>query len=252
MAMAKPPKSSGPFAVIRSPELGTRQLHPGEAVRLGRHHENDLVLKDSMVSRFHATIRWDENADRPCLYDNGSQNGTNVNGKDVIGRAETLATKTKITVGPYIIHVELHGVQEKFTSPPPALLEDAPEGVALFSEQGPELRGALDAPDAMRQLLLRLEVERRSGTLSLDLPGGKAKVTVGMGRIMDASTEGLTGMRALDRVAQATAGKFRFTRDLEPSDQAMNLWFSDFLRMKHDSYYATRQWKRPPDGEAPK
>ncbi len=67
----------------------------------------------------------------------------------------------------------------------------------------------------------------------------------GVGRIMDASYQGLVNLRALDRVAQATHGKYVFTREMEPSDQAMNMWFSDFLRMKHDSYYATRQWKRP-------
>lgn len=239
------------FAIVRGGELTTRQLRPGEALRLGRHHENDIVLKDSVVSRFHATLRWDADAERPVLYDNGSQNGTNVNGKDVIGRAETLANYTKITIGPYQLTIELQGMTED--SPIPALIEDAPDSVALFTEHGPEIRGTLDLPDSIRQLLLRLECERRSGTLMLELGGGKAKVTFGVGRIMDAQYQGLVGLRALDRVAQATHGSYEVTRDMEPSDQAMNLWFSDFLRMKHDSYYATRQWKRPKEegGEAP-
>lgn len=243
--------SGDKWAVIRSLEAGTRQLKPGESLRLGRHHENDLVLKDSVVSRFHATLRWDLDADRPALYDNGSQNGTNVNGKDVIGRAEPIANKTKITIGPYVINIDLVGMDDK--SPAPALLPDAPDSVALFTEQGPEIRGRLDAADAIRQLLLRVEVERRSGTLLLDLPGGKAKVTFAVGRVMDATYEGLVGMRALDRIGQVAQGTYRFTRELEPSDQGMNLWFSDFLRMKHDSYYSTRQWKRPAgdDGTPP-
>ncbi|MCO5171592.1 MAG: FHA domain-containing protein [Planctomycetes bacterium] len=232
------------FAVVRGGEAGTRQLRPGEALRIGRHHENDLVLRDSVVSRFHATLRWDQDAERPVLYDNGSQNGTNVNGRDVIGRAESLpAGASRITVGPYALTIDVHATDER--SPVPALIEDAPDSVALFSEQGPEVKGSLDEPDAMRQLFLRLECERRTGTLALDLAGGKAQVTFGAGRIMDASFQGLIGLRALDRVAQATHGAYRFTREMEPSDQAMNLWFSDFLRMKHDSYYATRQWKRP-------
>lgn len=230
--------------MVRGGDAGPRQLRPGEALRIGRHHENDIVLRDSVVSRFHATLRWDQDADRPVLYDNGSQNGTNVNGRDVIGRAEPLPTgSARITVGPYALTVDVHGLDER--SPVPALIEDAPDSVALFSEQGPEVKGSLEVPDAMRQLLLRLECERRTGTLQLDLPGGKAQVTFGVGRIMDASFQGLIGLRALDRVAQATHGSYRFTREMEPSDQAMNLWFSDFLRMKHDSYYATRQWKRP-------
>jgi pSer/pThr/pTyr-binding forkhead associated (FHA) protein len=240
MAGAKPRDR---HAVVRGVDQGARQLRPGEALRIGRHHENDIVLKDSVVSRFHATLRWDQGAERPVLYDNGSQNGTNVNGKDVIGRAEPLATSARITIGPYLLNVEVHGVSD--SSPIPALLEDAPESVALFTEQGPEIKGSLDAPDATRQLFLRLECERRTGTLQLDLANGKAKVTFGVGRVMDATYQGLMGLRALDRVAQATHGSYQFTREMEPSDQAMNLWFSDFLRMKHDSYYATRQWKRP-------
>lgn len=235
------------FAVVRGADIGTRQLRPGESLRLGRHHENDIVLRDSVVSRFHATLRWDADADRPVLYDNGSQNGTNVNGKDVIGRAEPLINASRITIGPYTLSIDLQGTHEK--SPIPALIEDAPDSVALFTEQGPELKGSLDAPDAMRQLLLRLECERRTGTLQLDLGGGRAHVTFGVGRIMDSAYQGLVGLRALDRVAQATQGAYRFTREMEPSDQAMNLWFSDFLRMKHDSYYATRQWKRPKELE---
>ena len=234
-------------AVITGSGESSFELVPGGSLRIGRHHENDIVLKESVVSRFHATLRWDADADRPVLYDNGSQNGTNVNGKDVIGRAEALANYSKITIGPYSLTVELQGITED--SPIPALLEDAGDSVALFTEHGPEIMGTLDLPDSMRQLLLRLECERRSGSLLLQLGGGKAKVTFGVGRIMDAQYQGLVGLRALDRVAQATHGSYQVTRDMEPSDQAMNLWFSDFLRMKHDSYYATRQWKRPKELE---
>lgn len=244
-------RSEDRWALLRGPEIGTRQLRPGEALRIGRHHENDVVLRDSVVSRFHATLRWDAGADRPVLYDNGSQNGTNVNGKDVIGRAEALGAKSRLTIGPYVITVDLKGREEPSATPEtgPALIEDAGDSVALFTEQGPDLRGSLEAADAMRQLLLRLECERRSGTLRIDVGGNRGHLTFGVGRIMDATFMGQLGLRALDRVTQVTHGKYSFTRDMEPSDQAMNLWFSDFLRMKHDSYYATRQWKRPKDGE---
>jgi pSer/pThr/pTyr-binding forkhead associated (FHA) protein len=243
-------RSEDRWALLRGPEIGTRQFRPGEALRIGRHHENDVVLRDSVVSRFHATVRWDVGADRPMLYDNGSQNGTNVNGKDVIGRAEPLPPKTRITIGPYVITLDIKGKEEaQAAEADPALIEDAGDSVALFTEQGPDLRGSLDAADAMRQLLLRLECERRSGTLRLDVGGNKGHMTFGVGRIMDATFMGQIGLRALDRVTQVTHGKYTFTRDMEPSDQAMNLWFSDFLRMKHDSYYATRQWKRPAEGD---
>lgn len=229
------------FAIVRGVDLATRQLRPGESLRLGRHHENDIVLRDSVVSRFHATLRWDDGADRPVLYDNGSQNGTNVNGKDVIGGAEPLGPNSRVVIGSCKLTIDLIGTAAA------ALIDDAPEAVALFTEQGPELRGSLDASNGMRQLLLRLEVELRSGTLVLDLAdGGQGQLTLAAGRIMAAGLGSLVGVDALDRLYQATRGEYRFTRDMEPSDQALNIRFSDYLRDRHGSYLGTTKWKRAP------
>lgn len=230
------------FAVIKSLEAGTKRLQPGETVRIGRHHENDLVLRDAVISRFHATIRWDKGAERPVLYDNGSQNGSVVDGREVHGGAVPLEARTRITIGPYVLNVEVHGLPGQA-----ALLDDAPDAVALFTEQGPDLEGRVETKDALRQLVLRLEVERRSGTLTLERPGLEpAVLTLGAGRIMAAHCDGAIALRALEAISKTERGSYRFSRELEPSDQAMNLWFSDYLRMKHDSYYTTRQWKRPP------
>ncbi len=230
-------------AVVTASGVGTFELRPGQSLRIGRHHENDIVVKDSVVSRFHATLRWDETSDRPSLYDNGSQNGTNVNGKDVIGRAESLGTSSRVVIGSCKLTVELVGTAAA------ALIDDAAEAVALFTEQGPELRGALTAASGLRQVLLRLEVEQRSGTLTLDLPDGdRGRITLAAGRIMAAEVAQLQGPDALDRIYQATRGEFRFTRDMEPSDQALNIRFSDYLRDRHGSYLGTTRWKRGPAG----
>lgn len=232
-------------AVVTAAGVGTFELRPGLSLRIGRHHENDIVIKDSVVSRFHATLRWDAGAERPSLYDNGSQNGTNVNGKDVIGRAEPLGPGSRVVVGSCKLSVELLGTAAA------ALIDDAPEAVALFSEQGPELRGALGPANGLRQLLLRLEVEVRSGTLTLTLADGeRGHITLAAGRIMAVALGALTGPDALDRMYQATRGEFRFTRDMEPSEQALNIRFSDYLRDRHGSYLGTTKWKRAPGADA--
>jgi hypothetical protein len=232
-------------AVVTASGVGTFELRPGQSLRVGRHHENDIVVKDSVVSRFHATLRWDETSDRPTLYDNGSQNGTNVNGKDVIGRAEPLGPSSRVVIGSCKLTVELLGTAAA------ALIDDAPEAVALFSEQGPELRGELDAARALRQLLLRLEVEQRTGTLTLSLPDGlTGSLTLATGRIMAAQIGPLEGPDAIDRMYQATRGSYRFTRDMEPSDQALNIRFSDYLRDRHGSYLGTTKWRRPGEPDA--
>jgi pSer/pThr/pTyr-binding forkhead associated (FHA) protein len=56
-------------------------LSDGAKLSIGRHSENDIVLKDMGVSRYHATV---EGRGRKLLvFDVGSKNGTLVNGTKV-------------------------------------------------------------------------------------------------------------------------------------------------------------------------
>ena len=68
---------------LHSLEHGVFELRPGESLRIGRHEENDLTLNDTMVSRFHARVTWDPRMNHPVVFDNGSQNGTLVDGKSI-------------------------------------------------------------------------------------------------------------------------------------------------------------------------
>jgi DNA-binding NtrC family response regulator len=56
-------------------------VHDGAVCRIGSHSSNDLVLADPSVSRFHCKLTHDENGWR--LQDNGSLNGTQLNGVTV-------------------------------------------------------------------------------------------------------------------------------------------------------------------------
>ncbi len=60
-----------------------RQIIPLEkkVTRLGRQLDNDVVLHEEFVSRFHAEIRFEE--DKYVLYDNGSTSGTFVNSRRI-------------------------------------------------------------------------------------------------------------------------------------------------------------------------
>ena len=68
-----PPESASPTAVIPMPVMN---------LRIGRAPDNDLVLDDPLVSRYHAELR-----KRPAggyeIADLGSQNGTFVNGRRI-------------------------------------------------------------------------------------------------------------------------------------------------------------------------
>ncbi len=54
---------------------------PKSRTSLGRHFENDVVLQEEYLSRFHAEIRFEDG--QYVLYDKESTSGTYVNGKPV-------------------------------------------------------------------------------------------------------------------------------------------------------------------------
>ena len=66
-----------------------------EPISIGRHHENKLVLADSMASRFHCVI--EKVPDGYLLRDLGASNGTKVNGKRV--KSALLMPGDEITIG---------------------------------------------------------------------------------------------------------------------------------------------------------
>jgi pSer/pThr/pTyr-binding forkhead associated (FHA) protein len=224
---------------IETAEHGVVELRPGETLRVGRHRDNDLVLSDSMVSRFHARITWDEQVGLPVLYDNGSQNGTQINGEKV-RTAETLGDKTRVVIGPFALKIEIRGVDSD-----PAVLKDTNELVTLFSDDGPKVEGQLGGGGfKLRSIMEELETGRRTGTLKLGFEGGTGTVVYCLGRIMSADVPGHgRRTRALERILGLTAGKFEFTRELEPQEEAMNLWLSDYLRSRDNSGMQTQRFR---------
>src|SRR5439155_16473565 len=70
------------LTVVDGPEAGKACASKGLRVALGTHENNDLVLQDKWVSRFHCEIVWD--GDRPRVRDLGSRNATLVDGVSVI------------------------------------------------------------------------------------------------------------------------------------------------------------------------
>lgn len=68
-------------------------------VTIGRTSNNDIVLEDASVSRFHA---WLESTDRQgwTVVDAGSRNGTYVSGKKLVAKAPSALTSgSKLKVG---------------------------------------------------------------------------------------------------------------------------------------------------------
>jgi transcriptional regulator with GAF, ATPase, and Fis domain len=75
-------------------------VHEGNVCRIGTHSSNDLVLSDPSVSRFHCKLSCDAKGWR--LQDNGSLNGTELNGVRI--RDADLRGDGTIAIGDCILH----------------------------------------------------------------------------------------------------------------------------------------------------
>jgi hypothetical protein len=74
LAMSLPRR---PFLIVD----GRRQIALTSArVRIGRAHDNDVILDDRRVSRHHLELRWQEGLARFLVVDLGSSGGTQLNG----------------------------------------------------------------------------------------------------------------------------------------------------------------------------
>jgi hypothetical protein len=84
-------------------EDGRQLTVPDGSLRIGRALDNDLVIADSRVSRYHAQIVRDPRG--PVVRDLGSTNGTAVGGR-VVGE-DRLADGDRLSLGGYQIRVRL-------------------------------------------------------------------------------------------------------------------------------------------------
>jgi pSer/pThr/pTyr-binding forkhead associated (FHA) protein len=202
------------------------RLKSGGTLTIGRHRRNDIVIHSASVSRFHATISWREGRAGPEIVDHGSQNGTSQGGLVVGRQPVSLRDGTPVLLGSRVLQVRLRNEGAA------ALLEDAPEVVALFTEQGSEASGSLDTVVDLFRVLRILEAEHRTGTVHVvPAEGEPGRLTLCQGLIMAVEKGIATRTRALEHLlAVKGACRYRFTPDLEPTDAPMNLWFSDYLR----------------------
>ncbi|REJ74547.1 MAG: FHA domain-containing protein [Acidobacteria bacterium] len=80
MSQPTPARLFGKYGPFKGLEVSV-----GDLITIGRGHGNDVVLADPAVSQRHARIQWDPEAVRFVLHDEGSSNGTRVDGMPVRG-----------------------------------------------------------------------------------------------------------------------------------------------------------------------
>lgn len=171
-------------------------LRRGARVRIGRHPQNELVLDDSSVSRFHTRIEWPESEAAPVALDLGSTNGTLLDGVRV--QRAPLSELSRLTLGDVHLTVLL--------AHPSIIASTGMTLVRLFDEACPDASGRLRAGVGLRDLLLQLERARRTVSFRLSADGFEAQVTFARGKIVEAQAAGVHGCGALLALLSHRAG----------------------------------------------
>jgi hypothetical protein len=92
------------FRVLSGVDQGREYVAITKEIRIGRHPENLILLRDPKASRFHAIIYRKDS--RLVLEDLASTNGTRVNGEIVL-KKRTLFSGDLIKIGETVIGVSL-------------------------------------------------------------------------------------------------------------------------------------------------
>lgn len=215
--------SPGVYEVVAAvrPTSLRRIIRPGGRLTIGRNPDNDLVVPDESVSRYHARLEWQARTRVPQLVDLGSLNGTFVGGVRVLRSA--VGEWTAIRVGAIDLSVTLQH---------PALIPATGATlVRMFDEWAPDEQGEVDGAVALQELLLSLERDRRTVSVSLRASRLDVSLVFAGGQVIRASAAGLTGRDALRHLlAHAPAARYVITTEVQPFEGAAPVSVRDVLR----------------------
>jgi FHA domain len=219
--MSDYPKQDGPVLIIEV-ESHKYFLRYGMSLTVGRSNTNDIILNDPTVSRAHALFRWDSKF--PLILDRGSTSGICVD--DVYVSYKHLQGLHSVKLGSIYIRVDLAEseiecptqleISNKFNRD--ALLEDLNDSneVTLFGERGSkDVVGYLADNEALRKLLIHLEMSRRTGTLSITESSITGIIKYGLGKIRSAQCGKHINHAALQRICGFSGGSFHFTINVD-------------------------------------
>lgn len=182
----------------------------GERVRIGRDPDNELVLEDTSVSRFHARVDWGRRVGLPFVTDLGSSNGTYVDG--VRRLRASLTELSRLVLGDVRVSLLLVETAQAAAG---GMLH-----VRLPDECWADSSGYLRAAEGVHALLLELERSRRTASFRLTDAGGfEARVTFVRGRIVHAAACAARGLDALHLLlSRPTGGSYAVSAGDEAQD----------------------------------
>jgi pSer/pThr/pTyr-binding forkhead associated (FHA) protein len=192
-----------------------------DMITVGRASNNDIVIADSEVSKFHAYFK---RVSELRLFDAGSTNGTKIDGRGVGKEGSPIPTLARISFGPgreYVfvnredvkswLEAQAGALSPTKRVPPRTVRIGDRKAVEDFAPD-PEVAGSL-ATEPLERVLRRAERERWSGTLDIQIGDHQIELSLTAGAIAAFWSRGRPGARAdLARALEADTGLFRFRR----------------------------------------
>lgn len=117
------PKS---FLVIqRGNDIGAKLTLKHGQTSLGRNPDNDIVVNEVAVSRYHALLRFNERTGEATIMDLGSTNGVTVNNVEIkSGTPYTLRQRDTIFVGRAVFNLQIRADNHATAGQPPPAEDD--------------------------------------------------------------------------------------------------------------------------------
>jgi hypothetical protein len=137
----------------------------GDLVRIGRHPDNEIQIDNRGVSRFHTQLRRDPSSAQWTVEDQGSHNGTFVNGARI--KTKSLRDGDVVSVGQFSvsIRVDAPGASDHVESP----ISVRPGSSPHLSEQLAPLKGYIEFMDRSGHIMINRDVTQLGSAPGLDI-----------------------------------------------------------------------------------
>jgi hypothetical protein len=206
------------------------ELHSGKIFLIGRSNEADLTIPSQRVSRKHTEIIWE--GGEPWIRDCGSQNGTKVNGKRIMGDSK-LKDYDELEIGPFLCTYRMLP-RAVLLSPPQ--VDDGTLTAPMLSDN---LAGSFQQMSAF-EVLQTLEFNQKTGTLEIFGDDEDSVVVVRAGRPVFAKTGEDLGNEAVVKMLLWKNGQFNFSSNIASDSENVkgsitNLLFEAGRRMDEGS-----------------
>jgi pSer/pThr/pTyr-binding forkhead associated (FHA) protein len=210
----------------------------------GRSGDADLILVEGMVSRRHTRFAVDQGL--LTIEDLDSTNGTFINGDKV--KSRRLQEGDRVLIGTTILKV-VFSESPLGTKPPPP--SSGPLDDVATADRG-HMAGQLSEV-SVPELIEMFGSSRQRLVLEIDGSGGKTRVTIADGRVLDCTNVRLPDAPALKcvlRVLGYTKGTFAVRTFRQPSEARLDIPIPELLvdgLFKLDEKHVLRQ--RLPEGD---